>query len=120
MIQFKLSKRTESLKPYLQELLLYSGIHNVTVEVGAERTREDTLFINESECDSLEDVLSKFALAIYDDRIHNKCLKSSVVSLSAKHGKSAEKIASVIERAIEPTSFFTLERYPINATHQNG
>lgn len=119
MIQFKLSNRTESLRPYLQELLLYSGISSATVEVGQERTRQDTIFIKEDECDNLEDVLAKFALAIYDERIHTKCLNSSVVSLMAKHGKSAEKIASVIERAIEPTSFFVLERYPIHAAHQN-
>jgi hypothetical protein len=121
MINFKLSTKSESLKPYLRDLLIYSGISNVVVEVGPERTREDALFIQEEEFDNLEDILVKFALEIYNANVHKKCLSSSVVSLSGKYGsRSAEKIASVIEKAIEPTSFFVMERVPLNASHQNG
>lgn len=112
MIRFKLTPRTESLRPQLQELLIYSGISNVTVEVGRERTSSD-IFVNEDECQTLEDVLSKFALQIHDGNIHTKCKTSSVISLTAKHGESANKIASVIEKAIEPSYFFTLDRIPL-------
>lgn len=112
MIRFKLTPKTESLKPQLQDLLIYSGISNVVVEVGHERTGSD-IFINESECATLEDVLSKFALQIHDTRVHGKCRPSSVISLSSKHGSSATKIASVIEKAIEPSYFFVLDRIPL-------
>lgn len=112
MIRFKLTPRTESLRPHLQELLIYSGIQNVTVEVGRERTSSD-IFVNEDECATLEDVLSKFALQIHDGNVHKNYTKASVISLSAKHGSSASKIASVIEKAIEPAYFFTLDRVPL-------
>lgn len=112
MIRFKLTPTTESLKPQLQDLLIYSGITNVVVEIGKERTASD-IFINESECSTLEDVLSKFALQIYDENVHHKGRPSSVISLHQKHGASAQKIAMVIEKAIEPSYFFALDRIPL-------
>lgn len=112
MIRFKLTPKTESLKPQLQDLLIYSGISNVVVEIGPERTSGD-IFINESECETLEDILSNFALQIHDKSVHNRCKPSSVISLTGKHGESAKKIASVIEKAIEPSYFFVLDRIPL-------
>lgn len=112
MIRFKLTPKTESLKPQLQDLLIYSGINNVVVEIGREQTASD-IFINESECDTLEDVLSKFALQIYDKNVHHNGRPSSVISLNHKYGTSASRIASVIEKAIEPSYFFVLDRIPL-------
>lgn len=117
MIQFKLSKKTELLKPYLRDILLYSGIHDVTVEVGAQQAVANSIFIQEGECETLEDVMSKFALSVYNEALHTKCKKSSFIALRGKYNKScSEKIASVIEKAVEPVSFFTLESVKLHAT----
>lgn len=114
MLKFNLSKRTESLKPYLRDLLIYSGIDSAVVEIGSERRSADSIFINEDECETLEDVLSKFALSIYSPTTHKKRTNASVISLSSKYGDSrSRRIASVIETAIEPVCFFTLDRVPL-------
>lgn len=115
MITLKLSKETSTLRPYISELLLYSGISDVHVEVGETQTKfgENVVFVEANKGDSLEDVLSKFALKIYNPQVHKKCLSRSEVSLSAKYGNQAHAVASVIEKAVEPVAFFGLERVRI-------
>lgn len=112
MITLSLSKETRTLKPYISELLLYSGISHAHVEVGKEQTRfgENVIFVQEDAGDSLEDILSKLALKIYDPKIHKSFQKLSETSLIYKHGKQAHIVASVLEKAIEPIVFFGLDR----------
>lgn len=112
MITLSLSNKTRSLKPYISELLLYSGISNIHVEVGKEQTRwgKNVLFIQEEDGDSLEDILSKFAVSIYDPQVHRNYQTRSEISLMHKYGNRASLVASVLEKAIEPVVFLGLDR----------
>lgn len=113
MIVFKLSQTSERLKPYFRELLLYSGISDVVVEVGKNKTstKENTIFLDETKYTNSEELLAGFALSIYNEDIHKNFSSSSYVSLVYQYGESCSReIASVIEKAIDPVLFFALER----------
>lgn len=129
MIKIKLSEQTERLRPLIKDLLLYSNLSNITVEVGPEQTcveqpyytldeygfhtqiNPKVIFVDETECETLEDVMSQVALKIYDEKIHKNHMLSSEIWLMDKHGDKAPQIASVIEKAIEPDIFFGLESH---------
>ena len=116
MIKLKLSPRTEKLRPYIKEILLYSGISDVTVEINENQTSftPDTVFVCESEYKNLEDVLAAFAEQIYDGNIHMRYRPATRVWLqNTRSGARAGRIAAVIEKAIEPDIFFGLERYAL-------
>lgn len=110
MITMSFSNTSRVLSPIIKDLLLYSGIKDVHIEIGKEQTRfgSNVLFIDESEYQSLEDVIAEFALRIYDSSIHNKCLHSTEIAFLDKFDDQAHIIASVLEKAIEPVVFLNL------------
>lgn len=114
MIRVYLDERVEPLRKMITDLILYNDIYNVVVEVGVQKTKDDSIFVDISDCGTLEDVLSKFALSI-KDRVKKpaKYRPSSQIWLDAKHGEDSKNIASIIETAVEPYTFFNLERFTL-------
>lgn len=111
MIRVFLDERVEPIRTMITDLILYNEITDVTVEVGEEQTKEDSIFVNIENCATLEDVLAKFALSIRGRVKHPARYRpSSQVWLQNKHGAGSASIASVIETAVEPNEFFDLER----------
>jgi len=93
------------------DLILYNEIRDVTIEIGTEQKVEGSIFVSTVGCKNLEDVLAKFALSIRGEvKKPAKYRPSSQVWLSHKYGFAAERIASIIETAVEPNTFFDLER----------
>lgn len=110
MITLSLSDRTRALSPMIKDLLIYSGIQNLHVEIGKEQQKfgSNVLFIDESKHLSLEDVIADFALRIYNSEVHKKCLKSTEVAFVGKFEDQAHIVASVLEKAVEPVVFLSL------------
>lgn len=116
MIKLKLSPRTEKLRPFIKEILLYSGLDDVTVEIGENQTSftANTIFVCENKYGNLEDVLAAFAERIYDGSVHIRYRPATRVWLQNTRSETrAGKVAAVIEKAIEPDTFFGLERYAL-------
>lgn len=112
MINIVLNEKTEPLRYLILDLALYNQINNVTLEVGTEQTESDSIFVDTSECENLEEVMAKFALTIKD--MVKKPAKQNPITqvwMDDKYGEEESKdIIGVLETAIEPDVFFALER----------
>lgn len=113
MIRIFLAEKAEPLRPLILDLLLYNHINNITVEVSEEKKHRHSLHVDISKFDNLEDVMSEVAMLIRP--LVKSTAKSNLPSqiwLDNKHGEDkAHAIVSIIETAIEPDTFFALERY---------
>lgn len=115
MIRIFLDKQAEPIRPLILDLLLYNDIHDVNVEVSSEQKFDNSIFIDLNEYENLEDVMSEFAMRLHPMvKRHARTNIPSQIWLSNKHGESKSRdIVSVIETAVEPNTFFDLEKYTI-------
>ncbi len=105
MIVLKLSPRTERLRPLLKEMMLYSKIENMVLEIGPRKTKENSIFVNETECRNLAEVVAQVADNIYREGIHGR---DTPTFYYLDYGPKAGRVASVVEKTIGPTEFFSL------------
>jgi len=112
MIKIILDENTEELRPLILDIALYNNINNVTLELSKEKTDENSIFIDTSQCSNLEEVLAEFALKIKDMiKKPAKLNNVSEVWMADKYGEEESKnIIGVLETAIDPNTFFDLER----------
>jgi len=112
MINIVLNEKTEPLRYLILDLALYNQINNVTLEVGEVQIDADSIFVDTSDCENLEEVMAKFALEIKD--LVKKPAKQNVITqiwMDDKYGEEQSRdIIGVLETAIEPDVFFSLER----------
>jgi hypothetical protein len=111
MLRYKLPQSLHPVKNHINELLIYSGVEDLYIEVADTQSvfGENVLFIkvhpNET---NVEDVMVEIARFIYNKEKHTKFTNKTEILFLDRFESVATKLAAVFDTAIDS---FSISRF---------